>query len=218
VSQKHKMCLVQGFSLVSLKPERDENTLFRAACPPKKRLLAAYSLSRTQSLCGRSRLAFREHRTGLFEVRRAELGEDVHRALEALFGILAADRYTTLPDLLGDPTALLPQDVVTSLVGEAFNRLDTTAQRVMQALAIYGRPVASVAVDYLLQPYLPGVNRTPILHRLVNRHFVQRERGYLSLHPVDRSYARARVLRGVEDTPTAPVSGRQRPGAMSPPA
>jgi hypothetical protein len=73
------------------------------------------------------------------------------------------------------------------------------------------------AVDYLLQPYLPGVNSTPILHRLVNRHCVPRERGYFSLHPVDRSYALARVPRGVEETPTAPVSGRYRPGAMSPP-
>jgi transposase len=36
------------------------------------------------------------------------------------------------PARRGDPTALLAQDVVTSLVGKAFNRLDTTAQRVLQ--------------------------------------------------------------------------------------
>jgi hypothetical protein len=32
-------------------------------------------------------------------------------------------------------------NVVEALVGEAFNRLDTNAQKVMQALAVYNRPV-----------------------------------------------------------------------------
>ena len=35
-------------------------------------------------------------------------------------------------------------------MGEAFNRLDTNAQKVMQALAVYNRPVTPAAVDYLL--------------------------------------------------------------------
>jgi len=109
------------------------------------------------------------------------------------------------PARRGDPPVLLPQDVVTSLVGEACNRLATIAQRVRQALANYGRRVASVAVDYLLQPSRPGVNSTPILHRLVNMHFVPRERGSFSLHPVDHSYALARVPRGVEETPRVPA-------------
>jgi len=60
------------------------------------------------------------------------------RALEALFAILASDRYTTLDELLAMPT---PVNVVEALVGEAFNRLDTNAQKVMQVLAVYNRPV-----------------------------------------------------------------------------
>ena len=51
-------------------------------------------------------------------------------------------------------------------MGEAFSRLDPAAQQAMQALAIYGRPVTPAAVDYLLQPYLPGVNSAPVLNRL----------------------------------------------------
>jgi hypothetical protein len=48
------------------------------------------------------------------------------RALEALAAILAADRNTTLPELLTQ-TARLPDNVVETLVGEAFNRLDPLA-------------------------------------------------------------------------------------------
>jgi ATP/maltotriose-dependent transcriptional regulator MalT len=73
------------------------------------------------------------------------------RALEALVAILAADRHTSLTELLAETGGLLPEHVVQVLVGEAFNRLDPLAQQVMQALAIYGQPVAAVAVDYLLQ-------------------------------------------------------------------
>jgi hypothetical protein len=44
------------------------------------------------------------------------------RALEALFGILSADRDTTLSEILADTQRLLPENVVRVLVGEAFSR------------------------------------------------------------------------------------------------
>ena len=118
------------------------------------------------------------------------------RALEALFAILSADRDTSLPEVLQDTAGLLPQNVVEALVGEAFSRLDTGAQQVMQALAIYGRPVTPAALDYLLQPYAPGVNSAHVLSRLVNMQFARKEAGHYYLHPVDRAYAFARVLVG----------------------
>jgi tetratricopeptide (TPR) repeat protein len=108
------------------------------------------------------------------------------RALEAMFAILASDRYTTLEELLSKPT---PENVVQELVGEAFNRLDANAQKVMQALAVYNRPVTSAAVDYLLAPNLPAVNSAPILQRLANMHFARKESGKFYLHPVDRQFA-----------------------------
>ena len=47
------------------------------------------------------------------------------------------------------PTEIsLPDEVVQKLVGEAFNRLDPSAQKVMQALAVYNRPVTP-AIHYL---------------------------------------------------------------------
>jgi tetratricopeptide (TPR) repeat protein len=118
------------------------------------------------------------------------------RALEALFAILSADRDTTLRDILDDTTSLLPENVVRELVGEAFNRLDTAAQQVMQALAVYGHPVTHAAVDYLLQPHLPGVDSALVLKRLVNMQFARREKGSYYLHPVDRAYALSRIPRG----------------------
>lgn len=132
----------------------------------------------------------------LDEARRRTRGYP--RALEALFAILSADRYTTLSEVLNDTKNLLPEHVVEALVGEAFSRLDPSAQQVMQALAIYPRPVPSTAVDYLLQPYVPGINSEPILNRLVSMHFARREAGSYYLHPVDRAYALARIPKGDE--------------------
>ena len=117
------------------------------------------------------------------------------RALEALTAILAADRNTTLAELLAE-TGELPGNVVEVLVGEAFSRLDASAQQVMQALAIYKVPVPPVAVDYLLQPYRPAVDAAPVLSRLVNMQFVRREAGRYHLHQVDRDYALSRVPAG----------------------
>jgi len=114
------------------------------------------------------------------------------RALEALAAILAADRDTTLPDLLAE-TARLPDNVVEALVGEAYNRLDSLSQQVMQALAIYPTPVPPVAVDYLLQPYRAAIDAAPVLARLVNMQFVRRDGGRYYLHQVDREYALERL-------------------------
>jgi tetratricopeptide (TPR) repeat protein len=129
----------------------------------------------------------------LDEARRRTRGYP--RALEALAAILAADRDTTLPELLAE-TAGLPGNVVEGLVGEAFSRLDPLAQQVMQALAIYPVPVPPVAVDYLLQPHQPAIDAAPVLGRLVNMQFVRREAGRYYLHQVDRDYALSRLPEG----------------------
>ena len=118
------------------------------------------------------------------------------RALEHLFGILSADRDTSLREVLERTTQLLPDQVTTVLVGEAFSRLDLTAQRVMQALAIFRYPVPPAAVDCLLQPYIAGVDSSPVLSRLVNMQFVRRDAGRYFLHQIDRDYAESRLTEG----------------------
>lgn len=118
------------------------------------------------------------------------------RALEAFYGSLVADRSTSLEELLKQAEHTLPENVVETLVGEAFSRLDRTAQMVMQALAVYARPVPPVAVDFLLQPWVSVVDSAPLLNWLVNMHFVRKEKGRFFLHPVDQSYALSRVPEG----------------------
>src|SRR6185503_16606644 len=68
------------------------------------------------------------------------------RALEALTAALNADRATSFDELLAGPP---PTNVVEVLVGQAYSRLDNTAQKVMQGLAVFSRPVPAAAVDYL---------------------------------------------------------------------
>jgi tetratricopeptide (TPR) repeat protein len=117
------------------------------------------------------------------------------RALEMLFGVLAADRSTSLEDILEDTRQVLPEKVLDVLVGEQFNRLDATSKSVLQALAVYARPVPVVAVDFLLQPSDPAVNSGPVLGRLVNYGIVRKEtdtaRYYI--HQIDIQYALSRL-------------------------
>jgi tetratricopeptide (TPR) repeat protein len=137
--------------------------------------------------------------TGVLELKNAtdaglaparEFTRGYPRALEALTAALNVDRATTLDDLLAGPP---PANVVEALVGQAYSRLDPAAQKVMQALAVFGRPVPPAAVDYLLQPHLPGLDSTPVLNRLVNMRFVTKETGRYYMHPVDRAYALQRL-------------------------
>ncbi len=119
------------------------------------------------------------------------------RALEALYGILRADRHLTLRDLLADTEKLLPENVLRVLIGETYDNLDPLTQSVMQALAIYGRPVSSAAVDFLLRPYAPGLGTSePILHRLVNLRLAREIGRQFSLRSVDQPYVFHRIPEG----------------------
>jgi tetratricopeptide (TPR) repeat protein len=155
--------------------------------------------------------------TGVLELKNAsdeylasacEYTRGYPRALEALTAALNADRATTLEELLaGDP----PENVVEALVGQAYSRLDPLAQKVMQGLAVFGRPVPPAAVDYLLQPTLSGIDSAPVLNRLVNARFVAKEAGRYYMHPVDRAYALQRLPAGSpEDRPSPPLSDLDR--------
>ena len=126
------------------------------------------------------------------------------RALEAVKAILDGDGTLT-PEHLLDRTRHLPEDqVVQVLVGEAYELLDTPAQKVMQALSVYPAPVSAVGVDFLLQPVNPTTDAAPILTRLVRRQLARFQDGRYSLHPVDREYARSQLPAGLPgDSPSA---------------
>jgi tetratricopeptide (TPR) repeat protein len=80
----------------------------------------------------------------------------------------------------------------------------------MEALAVYGRPVPSAAVDYLLLPHVPGVDSAPVLGRLVNLQLVRKEADRYYLHPIDRAYALSRV-NGEEEIAERAMGGSSPP-------
>lgn len=117
------------------------------------------------------------------------------RALVAIKSVLFSNPTFTPAKLLDQIRDLPENDVIDALVGQAYRALDKQAQQVMQALAVYPTPVAAVGVDFLLQPYDPTVNTSPVLGRLVQAQLVRYEDAQYSLHPVDRDYVCERIPR-----------------------
>ena len=125
------------------------------------------------------------------DLRRAvQLTRGIPRALEVLAGILHRDPTTSLPKLLADE-GLFGEQVVEQLVAEGYRRLGEDERRIMEALAVFDRPVDDTAIIYLLHPWLPGLDVRACLRRLASGYFVSVNRvtGEYSLHPLDRDYA-----------------------------
>jgi tetratricopeptide (TPR) repeat protein len=122
--------------------------------------------------------------------RAARLTRGIPRALEMLAGILDRDPSASLARLLADER-LFGAQVVEALVAEGYRRLGEDERRIMEALAVFDRPVADTAVAYLLHPWLPGLDAPAGLRRLAGGYFVSANRltGEYSLHPLDREYA-----------------------------
>jgi hypothetical protein len=119
----------------------------------------------------------------------------IPKALEALYAVLATDPHTSLAELL-TAKAGLPPRLLEVVVGEAFSRLDVDERRVVEALAVYGRPVRPEAVDHLLLPYAGGLDSRPLLDRLAGMHLVSRDGSRYYLPPIDREYVFGRILKG----------------------
>lgn len=118
------------------------------------------------------------------------------QAIAALVAILAVDRAATLHELLDEIPALPPAEVSDWLAGEAFSRLDPAARQIVQALAIYNRPVTANAVEYLLLPYLRGLKSAPLLNHLIGLGLVQSQDERYRLDPSVRRSALHRIPRG----------------------
>jgi len=120
--------------------------------------------------------------------RAVERVHGIPRALEVLAGILADDPLTSLEDVL--KRFYQYGNVADELIKEGYKRLDDNARRVMEALGIFGRPVPLPALDYLLQPFIPGLDTPEIIRRLIRAQMVlvTRETRMLSLHPFDQDY------------------------------
>ena len=116
----------------------------------------------------------------------------VPRALEVFAGILSDDPIERVDHLLerfyGRP------DVVDDLFKEGINRLDEPSRQVVDALAVLGHPEPELAIDFMLQPFAPGLDLPAILRRLTVGQIVRvadRTTGTYALHPIDQEFAYA---------------------------
>lgn len=129
------------------------------------------------------------------DLRRAvQLTQGIPRALEILVGILDRDPTLTLAELLADET-VFGEQVMESLIAAGYERLGEDERRVLEALAVFNRPVDATAIAFLLQPWFPALDVRASLRRLVNSYFVtfNRTTGEYSLHPMDREYVYRRI-------------------------
>lgn len=120
----------------------------------------------------------------------AQETQGIPRALEILAGILQEDPAASLGKLLADEE-LFGEQVMERLVEEGYKRLGEGERRVMEALAVFDRPVGETAVAYLLHPWFPGLDVRACLRRLASGYFASASRitGEYSLHPLDREHA-----------------------------
>ena len=96
-------------------------------------------------------------------------------ALEMLYTLLKNDPTTSLAKLLSDTEGLTPEQVADEfLAREAIAVLDATERAVVEALAIYQVKVRAGAVNYLLEPFLDGVDCGPALEHLAATQLVRR--------------------------------------------
>jgi hypothetical protein len=134
------------------------------------------------------------------DLRRAvRLTQGIPRALEILAGILNQDPTASLPKLLADER-LFGEQVVERLVATGHRHLGEDERRVMEALAVFDRPVDETAVAYLLHPWWPGLDVRAGLRRLASGYFASTSRvtGEYSLHPLDRDYAYRQIPEEIE--------------------
>jgi tetratricopeptide (TPR) repeat protein len=118
----------------------------------------------------------------------------VPRALETIAGILANDPALTLEELLQD-ARLFDERILENLIQEHYSRTTPDKKRVLEALAVYDRPVPSAAIRYLLLPSLPALNIEGQLRALVQSYFVTHQRGRdtYELHPLDQQFIYCRI-------------------------
>lgn len=124
----------------------------------------------------------------LLQAARACYG--IPRALETVAGILSSDPTVTLEALLGD-NELFNEQVVENLIAEHYRRVDREQQSVLEALAIYNKPVPAAAVVFLANAFFPDIDVDRCIKDLVRHYFVtfRREQNTFELHPLDQNHA-----------------------------
>lgn len=154
----------------------------RAELPLDEGLPEAEAVALLRELDGDGRLGIRDAPdTTLRDI--VHRCEGIPRTLETLVGTLRQRRTWTLTRLLQDEAAF--SRLIENPARELYESLSPEERLVMQALAVYDRPVPAAAVRYLL----PAMPVDEILDALVRNYTVDYDRDRFSLHPLDQRYA-----------------------------
>ena len=118
----------------------------------------------------------------------------VPRALEIAISILANDPFTSIDDLLANQL-YENEEFVEQMVRDNYRLLDSDARHVLDAMSIFSHPVPLLAVDYLLEPFVAGIDVQEVVKRLVQMHtiYINRKTKEISLHPIDRDYIYSQI-------------------------
>jgi len=124
----------------------------------------------------------------------AEVTQGIPWALERVAGILQREQVS-LEAFLNDERLVDKTLMEETLLKMGYHSLSPEEQRVMEALAVFNRPIDATAIAFLLQPWFPALDVRASLRRLVNSYFVtfNRATGEYSLHPLDREYVYRRI-------------------------
>ncbi|WP_328383760.1 TIR domain-containing protein [Micromonospora zamorensis] len=98
------------------------------------------------------------------------------RAMELLYAVLRSEPGSDLDELLTSATKAAGKgDGSQYLIRRATLALRGPMQRVLQALAVYDRPVRASAVSWLLAPYDTGLDSAAVLELLCDRRLIRRD-------------------------------------------
>lgn len=127
------------------------------------------------------------------------------KALNAVVGRLLEDTLLSVDDLIAESRDGPAGEGLTRLiVQQAIERLPGNLIRILEALAVFERPVKQAALEFMLAPYTDTSTLRAMLNRLVRAFHVvfNRAVGTFGLHSVDREYCYTRIPVGQrEDTP-----------------
>lgn len=124
------------------------------------------------------------------------------RALEAIVGILANNPLWKAEDLLRQEDLFIGRDI-SHLVHKASDYLDEDARVILQAIAIYGRPITETGIRILLEPYVQrfGLNVGATLRHLLRGRYIaiKATSGEIVQHPLDRDYYYQQISNDILD-------------------
>lgn len=119
----------------------------------------------------------------------------VPRALEVFAGIVKDEGGLMTSDEIMEQFLKHPK-TEKELIREGYRRLDAEARKVLEGLAVFSRPVPIMAIKYLLEPFMPEIDVTNLILRLIRIHMisvVDKERKLIALHPMDRDFAYSQI-------------------------